>query len=138
VKSNITNLYGSGNDAVSTTMRSWFQRPAQVGCLQKEITMLRINASAVAKTASALVLALGLTAGSAWAASVDELVQQIEMTDGYTPELDAQPSQHPAISAQTPEAKDSQGGTPAPDKTAAAAPNANEQWLEKQLESEGN
>jgi hypothetical protein len=107
--------------------------------------MLRIiSNSAFVRSASALGLALGLTAGSAWAASPDELVQQMEMTDGYRSAIDTQTPERPAIHTQapeahtqTPEAKGPQGNTAAADKT-AGAPSANQQWLEKQLEIEGD
>lgn len=96
-----------------------------------------ISKSALVRTASALGLALALTAGSAWAASPDELVQQMQMTDGYRPDIATQAPERPAIHIQTPEAKDPQGSTGAAGKT-ARAPSANEQWLEKQLELEGS
>jgi hypothetical protein len=106
-----------------------------------------ISNSAFVRTASALGLALSLTAGSAWAGSADELVQQMEMTDGYrpaidtqTPErsaIDTQAPEHLAIHTQTREAQGPQGSTGMADKTAAAQ-SANEQWLEKQLEIEGD
>jgi len=98
--------------------------------------MLRtISNSAFVRTASALGLALGLSASSAWAGSPGELVRQMQMTDGDYPAINTQTRERPAIHAETREAKDPQGSTGAADKT-ARVPSANEQGLEKQLELE--
>ena len=93
--------------------------------------MLRIIGHSVfVRTVSALGLALGLSAGSAWANSPDELVRQMQMSDGA---INAQSGERPAIHAQTGEAKGPQGRSDAAGKMAGAS-SADQQWLQKQLE----